>query len=87
MIFRCIRSFSLHLNGNLSFILLERRRIVQVVQTNQNGCTEVLVAEFDLNLASPTQINIHNVYNLLKEYVTKCYKVINKLICNLSFVR
>ena len=68
MIFYCIRTFSFRYNDNLISIVLESQDIVQVVQTIQNGRTEVWLHWTLLKCGKPTQNNIPNVCNLQKEY-------------------
>ena len=87
MIFRCIRTFSLRYSDKLTSIVPACRGIVQAVQTIQNRRTEISFCWTWFKFGNPSQSNIHNVYNLQIEYVTKFYKVINNLVCNLSFVR
>ena len=57
------------------------------MQIIQNGRTEFSLPWTWFKFGKHAKNNIHSVYNLQKEYVTKFNNVISKWVCNLSFVR
>ena len=84
--FCCFRRFSFSHADYLTFIVPKHWSIVQVVTTIQTDVPTFGTAGFGSNSANPSKNNIHNVKNFPEEYVVKLYKIINKLLCNLSFV-